>query len=180
MTNAPRKAIAAAALAAVLSLLMTACSNNSADHAANPNPPTNSASADDAATAGSVDPCSLLTQAEVDTAGGQPLGAGQRAGALEVCQWSSSDFAGSVELTVGDWSAIHAAAVANGQTPTSVAGVGDEALTLNREGNAAQLYVRNGTSGFALLLGGAQYIDTLSDLGLAQEKVLAEAVLARL
>ena len=132
-----------------------------------------------ASTGGTVDPCSLLTQPEVDTAAGQPLGPGAAAGAL-VCQWSSSDFSGSVELDIGDWSAIKAQSAASGQTLTAVPGLGDEAWTLNVAGNAAQLYVRKGSQGFALLLGGGQYIGTLPDLGLAQEKALATAVLGRL
>jgi hypothetical protein len=139
------------------------------------------ASGPSSAAAGSpVDPCSLLTQSEVDSAAGQPLGHGNQIGALDDCQWSTSDFAASVELDVGDWSAIKAKSAESGQTLTSVPGVGDEAWTLNRAGNAAELYVRKGTTGFVLLLGGGQYIDSLSDLGLAQEKVLAAAVLGRL
>jgi hypothetical protein len=133
-----------------------------------------------AATGGTVDPCSLLTQAEVDAAAGQSLGHGAQAGALDDCQWSTSDFAASVELDVGDWTAIKAKSAQSGQALTAVPGVGDEALTLNVAGNAAQLYVRKGTIGFMLLLGGGQYIDSLADLGLAQEKVLAAAVLGRL
>jgi hypothetical protein len=132
------------------------------------------------AASSSVDPCSLLTQSEVDASAGQPLGHGAQVGALGDCQWSSSDFTASVELDVGDWSAIKAKSAETGQTLTPVPGVGDEALTLNRAGNAAQLYVRKGNIGFVLLLGGGQYIDTLPDLGLAQEKVLAAAVLSRL
>jgi hypothetical protein len=126
-----------------------------------------------------ADPCSLLTQAEVDTAAGQPLGHGNQAGTL-VCQWSTSDFAASVELDLGDWSQIKAKATEFGQALTSVPGIGDEALTFNQAGNAAQLYVRKGTTGFLLLLGGGEYISSLSDLGLAREKVLAAAVLGRL
>ena len=40
--------------------------------------------------------------------------------------------------------------------------------------------VRKGTMGFLLLLGGGEYIGSLSDFGLAQEKVLASAILGRL
>ncbi len=127
----------------------------------------------------SVDPCSLLTQSEVDNAAGQPLGEGMQIGALDDCQWSTADFSASVELDVGDWTVIKAKAAETGQALTSVPGVGDEALTLNRAGNAAELFVRTGTVGFELLLGG-QYIDTLPDLGLAPETVLAAAVLGRL
>jgi Protein of unknown function (DUF3558) len=133
-----------------------------------------------AATGGTGDPCSLLTQAEVDTAAGQPLGPGAQAGALDDCQWSNSDFSGSVELEVGDWTAIKAESLGSGATLTAVPGVGDEAWTFNAAGNAAQLYVRKGTTGFKLLLGGGQYIGSLADLGLAQEKALAAAVLGRL
>jgi hypothetical protein len=128
----------------------------------------------------SVNPCSLLSQAEVDAAAGRPLGHGNRVGALDDCQWSTSDFARSVEVDVGDWSAIKAKSTLLGQTLTSVSGIGDEALSLNAAGNAAQLYVRTGTTGFLLLLGGGQYIGSLPDLGLASEKVLATAVLGRL
>jgi hypothetical protein len=69
--------------------------------------------------------------------------------------------------------------IASGPTLTSVAGIGDEALTFNQAGNAAQLYVRKGSTGFLLLLGG-QYVDSLTRLRLANEEVLATAVLGRL
>lgn len=195
MTNVRPHAVIAAALAAAASLLLTACGSSStplAGHAntspahATPNGATTAAGVADQASNGgaasgtSADPCSLLTQAEVDTAAGQPLGHGNRAGALQDCQWSTSDFAASVELDVSDWSAIKTKSAESGQTLTSIPGVGDEALTLNRAGNAAELYVRKGSTGFLLLLGGGQYIDSLPDLGLAQESVLAAAVLGRL
>ena len=183
--------------AVVACLLLAACSSSSTPHAGQRSGPAvhptigsnagASAISSDAPASGggtgggsSVDPCSLLTQAEVDAAAGRPLGHGQRAGALEDCQWSTSDFTGSVELDIGDWSAIKAKSAQTGQPLTSVPGVGDEALSLNVAGNAAQLYVRKGSTGFLLLLGGGQYIGSLPDLGLAPEKVLAAAVLGRL
>lgn len=178
-------------LTAALTLLLGACSGAStpAPTAATSGAPTAAteqpsvpaaAGPTGAATGGTVDPCSLLTQAEVDIAAGQSLGPGAQAGALDDCQWSNSDFSGSVELEVGDWTAIKAESATFGQTLTSVPGVGDEAWTFNAAGNAAQLYVRKGTTGFKLLLGGGQYIGSLADLGLAQEKALAAAVLGRL
>ncbi len=178
-------------LTAALTLLLGACSGAStpAPTAATSGAPTAAteqpsvpaaAGPTGAATGGTVDPCSLLTQLEVDTAAGQSLGPGAQAGALDDCQWSNSDFSGSVELEVGDWTAIKAESATFGQTLTSVPGVGDEAWTFNAAGNAAQLYVRKGTTGFKLLLGGGQYIGSLADLGLAQEKALAAAVLGRL
>lgn len=124
--------------------------------------------------AGSGIPCSLLTQAEVDTAVGQPLGPGESTIPHYDCAWSTSDFAASVSVTVSDWSAIHTSATTNG-TATSVAGVGDEALTKG----GGLLYVRKGDAGFLLLIGGPR-IDSLPDHGLAAEKVPAAAVLRRL
>jgi hypothetical protein len=128
----------------------------------------------------SVNPCSLLSQSEVEAATGRTLGPGNRIGALDDCQWSTSDFARSVELDVGAWSAIKAKSALLGQTLTAVSGIGDEALSLNAPGNAAQLFVRTGKTGFLLLVGGGQYIGSLPDLGMALEKVLATAVLRRL
>jgi hypothetical protein len=169
------------------SLLLAACSSNSTPHAAHPGtptPPATHASAGAPATSTasgvSADPCSLLTQAEVDAAAGQPLGQGGRVGALDGCQWSTSDFAGSVELDVSDWSSLKTKSAQTGQPLTPVSGVGDEAMGLNLAGNSAQLYVRKGSTGFLILLGGAQYIGSLPDLGLTQEKTLAAAVLGRL
>ena len=143
-------------------------------------PASGSSGPDDTGSGASTDPCSLLTQSEVDAAAGQPLGHGSRVGALDDCQWSSSDFAASVELDVGDWSTLKAQSAQIGQTLASVSGVGDEAMSLNQAGNAARLYVRKGDTAFLLLLGGAQYIGTLPDLGLTQERTLAAAVLGRL
>jgi hypothetical protein len=189
MTTAVRQPIFALAVGAAL--LIGACSGSSpaAPTSAGQQPPTAATEQPSvppavgptgAATGGTVDSCSLLTQAEVDTAAGGSLGPGAQAGALDDCQWSNSDFTGSVELEVGDWTAIKAESLASGETLTAVPGVGDEAWTFNAAGNAAQLYVRKGTTGFKLLLGGGQYIGSLADLGLAQEKALAAAVLGRL
>ena len=174
-------------LAAGITLLLAACSAASAPTAGSlPNeattPPTTAATASSeggsnpapvsppsTATGGSLDPCSLLTQSEVDAAAGQPLGHGNQIGALLDCQWSTSDFAASLELDIGDWSAMQTKAAESGQTLTPVSGIGDEALAVNGAGNAAQLYVRKGNTGFLLLLGG-QYLDSLADFGLAREK----------
>jgi hypothetical protein len=169
-------------LAAAACLLLAACSSNPTPLAGSspPVPQTNVVTSPQASAQSTADPCSLLTQSEVDAAAGQALGHGNRIGALDDCQWSTSDFAGSVELDVADWSAIKVKSAQAGRPLTSIAGVGDEALSFNQAGNAAELYVRKGTSGFLLLLGGGQYIGTLPALGLAQEKVLAASVLGRL
>jgi hypothetical protein len=89
-----------------------------------------------------------------------------------------SDFTAGVNITVSDWTGLSGAAHGNGATPTSVPGVGDEALNLNGS-NGSTLYVRKGDSGLLLSINGP-HIDTLADHELAQEKVLAAAALGRL
>lgn len=124
------------------------------------------------------DPCSLLTQAEVDAAVGQPLGQGKSTIAHLDCAWSSSDFGANVYLTVGDWTSVKSAASANGGAPAAIAGLGDEAATASGN-NGSLVYVRKGTNGFLLIIDGPQ-VDSLADHGVAQEKVLAAAILGRL
>lgn len=131
-----------------------------------------------AASTAALDPCSLLTQAEVDKAVGQPLKPGKQVATLLDCNWTTSDFTAGVDVTVSGWTEIKAAANGNGAHPASIAGVGDEALNLNGA-NGSLLYVRKGSQGFLLTINGP-HIDSNPDHGLAQEKVLAVAVLGRL
>jgi hypothetical protein len=128
-----------------------------------------------AGTSAFADPCTLLTQDEVDTAAGQPLQAGKQVETLDDCQWTNVDFTASVDVTVSDWTAIKNAATANDtKSPAVVTGVGDEAL-----GDANLLSVRKGDMGFLLIF---NYPDMSAapDQGMAQAKVLAAAVLSRL
>lgn len=185
--------LALAACAAIGVLLPAACASSSAPAAA----PATTASANSAASASATDPpqlspppstalgaggspafadpCKLLTQAEVDTAAGQPLQPGKQVATLDDCQWTNSDFSASVDVTVSDWTAIKNAATANGtKTPAVITGVGDEAL-----GDASLLSVRKGDMGF-LLNFNFPNMSTAPDHGLAQAKVLAAAVLSRL
>jgi hypothetical protein len=169
-------------------LLLGACSSSSTPSAGHANPTiqkhvgnstaagqsTASTSGGKALSGGSVAPCSLLSQAEVDAAVGQPLGPGKSTIPHYDCSWTSSDFIASVSVTVSDWSAIKTSATRTG-TATAVSGVGDEALTKG----GGLLYVRKGNGGFLLLIGGP-HLDALPDHGLAAEKVLAAAVLSRL
>jgi Protein of unknown function (DUF3558) len=125
-----------------------------------------------------TDPCSLLTQADVDAAVGQPLGQGKSTIPHLDCAWSSTDFGANVYLTVGDWDSVKSAASANGGAPTAIAGLGDEAWTASGN-NGSLVYARTGSNGFLLIIDGPQ-VDSLSDHGVAQEKVLAAAILGRL
>jgi hypothetical protein len=187
MMNEPRRSTAAMALAAAGCLLLAACGGGSSGSAATSSSTApsvtvggdgassdTSAHADIADPKAASDPCSLLTQAQVDTAAGQPLGAGKANIPLGDCTWSSSDFTANVDVTVSTWSAIKTAATANGHTPSSLSGVGDEALD-----NGPLLSVRKGDTGFLLVLGGPS-IDSAADHGLAQEKILATAILSRI
>ena len=131
-----------------------------------------------ASTTTSADPCSLLTQAAVDTAAGQPLGAGKATAVPGTCQWSTSDFVADVDITVSDWVSINGPATAGSTPPVSVPGLGDEALNLNGS-NGSLLYVRKGGQGFLLTLNGP-HVDALPDHGLAKEKILAATVLERM
>ena len=127
------------------------------------------------AAAGGTDPCSVLTQAEVDTAVGQALGPGTPDRLPGECLWNAADFSAGVTVTIGDWDSVKTAAASGSTVPTSIPGVGDEALYLN----GTNLYVRKGSTGFLLVMF-SPHIDPLPDHGLAREKVLAAAILGRM
>ncbi len=124
----------------------------------------------------SGDPCSLLTQGEVDTAVGQPLGAGKQTLTLPDCVWGNSDFSASVSVSVSDRTGITNVTTHNGTraAPDPVAGIGDEAYY-----SEGLLYVIKGDAGFLLTVGWPG-INKESDYGLAKATVLAQAVLGRL
>ncbi len=164
-TSAPNGTVASAPTAAAAT----------SDQASNPVGTTGATSP---GTGGIADPCSLLTQADVEAALGQSLGPGKSAIARFSCAWSTSDFAARVHLTVGDWGTAEGAAPANGGAPSAISGLGDEAWTADGN-NGLLLYARKGGNGFLLIINGPN-VDSLSDHGLAHEKVLAAAILARL
>ncbi len=185
-----RRRFAATALAAAGCLLLGACTSNSTISAATATQRVSSPSVIDSgsttsavtvaggagATTGVSDPCSVLTQAEVDTAVGQPLGPGKPTAPLGNCVWSNSDFSAGVDVTVSDWSSINNAATGGGTKPPppAVAGVGDEAFWYQ-----GFLYVRKGDAGFLLSIDFPK-VSSTADYGLTQAKVLAAAVLGRL
>ena len=189
VTHDIRRRLVATALSAAGCLLLGACSSSTTSigtaatrvtsTAVSQSGPTKSAaavtSADVAATRGS-DPCSVLTQADVDTAVGQPLGSGKPNAALGNCVWSSADLSASVDITVSTWLSIKNAATANGTKPAppSVPGIGDTAFWAE-----GFLYVQKGDAGFLLSISSPQ-LNSAADLGLAQAKVLATAALGRL
>ena len=127
---------------------------------------------------GAAHPCALLTQTEAVAAIGQDLNAGVEDVRLGTCAFNSSDFAAGISLTVGDWDSIKAAATAGKTAPTTVSGVGDEALNLNGS-NGSLLYVRKGGTGILITMNGPS-VDSLADHGLAKEEALARLILPRL
>jgi len=175
MTFQYLRTIVPVTLAAAGGLLLAACGGSAAPA---PAAPIAGSSVTAGAAGGSADPCSLLTRAEVDTAVGQPLGPGKKTALPGDCQWAAADFSAAVSVTVSDWSAWKTAAYAGGHQPVSVPGIGDGALNLNGA-NGSLLYVRKGSIGFLVMINGP-HIDSSRDHGLAQEKVLAVAILGRL
>ncbi len=168
--------------AVLLCAVLASCSGSSKTSAptgARSTPVTSTPAETTAAAAGSISaphagtrkPCALLTQAEAESAVGQPLTAGvEYAGIL--CAYRSSDYSGaSVDLTVGSWDSINDAAHADSPPPSPINGVGDQALS------GMGLSVRKGSAGFVLLVGCP---NIGSDQELAEEKTLATLILPRL
>jgi|ERR1022692_559988 hypothetical protein len=176
MTYRYIRTIASVTLAAAGGLMLAACGGSAAPAA--PAAPAAGSSVTAGAAGRSADPCSLLTQSEVSTAVGQPLGTGKKTALPGDCQWATADFSAAVSVTVGDWSAWKTAATSGSHQPVSVPGIGDGALNINGA-NGSLLYVRKGSIGFLVTINGP-HIDSLRDHGLAQEKVLAAAILGRL
>ena len=123
-------------------------------------------------------PCELLVRADAEAVIGQPLPSNAEDKVLGMCQWTTADFVFGADITLGDWDSIKAAANAGKGVPVPIAGVGDEALNLNGAGGPSVLYVRKGSDGFLLTLGGTN-IDDLPDHGLSLEEDLARKIIAR-
>lgn len=122
--------------------------------------------------------CELLTRADAEAAVGQPLPQNTVKNVAQgMCDYNAVDFSAGASVTVDSWDSIKGAATSGKNVPTTIAGVGNEALNLNGS-NGSILYVRRGDEGFLLTLNGPN-IDHLPDHGLGQEKRLALKILAR-
>ena len=121
--------------------------------------------------------CTLLTQAEVDTALGQSLGAGNLVLPND-CLWTTTDFTAGVDVTNGDWAANVPGFMAAGKPPVAMTGVGDQAWS-RIDSTGASLYFRKGDTAYSVRVNGP-HVDGVADKGLAVEKVLALALLHRL
>lgn len=120
-------------------------------------------------------PCEYMARGDAEAAVGQSLPTTTERISLGTCDHTTPDFFGA-SLTVGDWESIKAAATSDAQhQPIAIAGVGDEALSLNGAGGS-NLYVRKGNRGFLLVLNGPN-VDGLPDHGLDREKILALKIL---
>jgi hypothetical protein len=124
-------------------------------------------------------PCDLLSQADVEAAIGQPVKPNPSNNQAGMCGYASTDNMGfGVNITVGSWDSIQAAARGGaGKPPIAVSGVGDEALT--GEGSSHVLYVRKGSQGF-LVSALSQATLSSPDGQLALEKDMALKVLAKM
>jgi hypothetical protein len=125
----------------------------------------------------SRDACALLTRSDAEASVGQLLPQNSRNITLGQCDYNAVDFSAGAGVTVGSWESIRGAATSGQATPTTIAGVGDEALNLNGS-NGSNLYVRRGDEGFLLTLHGPK-IDSLQDHGLTLEQALALRILAK-
>jgi hypothetical protein len=122
-------------------------------------------------------PCSLLTQAQVSTAVGLSMGAGQPI-ATTGCSWS----AGHVTATLSLWDATKwdkMRAPLPGMTKTPVGGMGDDAVfaTVGDAGKQLiTLTVKKGKTAFMFRIYGVEKASNQ----MSMEKTLAENVLAKL
>jgi hypothetical protein len=122
------------------------------------------------------DPCAQVTAAEVSTALGETVAAGQQAG-TKTCSWSANKPTHQVVSLMysppGDWNTRKTRQMP-GVTKATVSSVGDEAFALTAA-NFTTLYVKKGSTVFMVRVYG------VPDPGhqLAIEKPIAQAVAAK-
>jgi hypothetical protein len=122
------------------------------------------------------DPCSLLTPAQVTAVFGVTFPAGKQV-TPTFCQWASSGTSGVKRLTVVLEPASGFAAAKTplaGITKTSVAGVGDDAVSITA-GTTCSLVVKKGTTVFSVRVYGVPLNEARD-----KEKALALEILKKL
>jgi len=123
------------------------------------------------------DPCAQVTAAEVSTALGETVAAGQQAG-TKTCSWSANKPTHQIVSLMysppGDWD-TRKTRLMPGVTKAAVGGVGDEAFALTAA-NFTTLYVKKGSMVFMVRVYG------VPDPGrqLAIEKPIAQTVAAKI
>lgn len=129
-----------------------------------------------------ANPCTLLTSAQITSALGVPVGAGQ--GFMnKICKWSpATPEKGSAQpkkvmltmLNAQHWSST-IMPVGNGIVKTHVSGLGDDAIYGTTPGLPTVLDVKKGNVAFQVVVVGFSSAENQ-----AKEKVLAQNVLAKL
>jgi hypothetical protein len=122
------------------------------------------------------DPCAQITAAQVSTALGETVAAGQQAG-TKTCSWSATKPTHQVVSLMysppGDWN-TRKTRLMPGVTKAAVSSVGDEAFALTAA-NFTTLYVKKGSTVFMVRVYGVPD----PDRQLAIEKPIAQAVAAK-
>ena len=133
------------------------------------------------------DPCSLLSQAEISTVVGQPLGAGSNADDPKSCDWQyPADSVPTIQVmatieggTLSDYCGMPSS-TALGLTITQVSGVGDGACFTELVGLGAGTNLTFSKNGQVFSVSALLGSDATSAKLLAADKALALDALARL
>jgi hypothetical protein len=133
------------------------------------------------------DPCTLLTQAEVSTVVGQPVGSGSNADDPKSCDWQyPADGVPTIQVmvtieggTLSDYCGMPSSS-ALGLTITQVTGVGDGACLTEMVGLGAGTNLTFSKDGQVFSVGALLGPDATSAELLAADKALALDALARL
>jgi hypothetical protein len=125
------------------------------------------------ANGGSLDPCSMLTTAQVASALGEAPGAGKQEPNFDTpeCEWEpASGHNGTVTVDVGPW--VGDPGIKPLRLGTPVSGIGDEAYDSGNTG----LFVRKGSNGLRVWVFNVKTQSSRLDL----EKQLATILLAKI
>lgn len=123
------------------------------------------------------DPCAQVTVAEVSTALGETVAAGQKAG-TKTCSWTANapvhQIVSLMYSPPGDWN-THKTRVEPGDTKAPVSGLGDDAFA-ETFANYTTLYVKKGSTTFMVRVYGVP--DLVRQLAI--EKQIAVTVAAKI